>query len=302
MSALIEIKGILAEGLHSLAILLPDFPVYIFLIIFLFGVYEAFLKGSGGYYLELIEDYINAPNEEDRYFLRLGLSMTANKYTLMLYMVGFAVFLIFGISAAASGSIKSLFLGLMIVALMILLLRPKAYLYKNIASPFLVLTDIISRRRKEELDRELYNSITTLKNLAIAQEDDAISADLMIEKLMDNSKKLKPIFAQTLSIYRGGDKTSALNFFGDSIGTKNGKSFAMTLEKIDKIEPSELTTQVLSLQEIMAEERFTKGLEKAENKGTIVYALATGVCFVCLLNFLFVCVVMDTLSSIGSIF
>lgn len=302
MSTLISIKDSLAGGFSQLLSAVPDLPIYLCLVIFLYGVYKQFLEGEGGYYLELLEDYANTPSDEDRFFIQFGSKLTANKYTILLYMIAFALFFMSGIVAATSGNISSFLKGLLFSLALIVFLKPKDYLYKEIKSPFFIITEFFSKRRSQDYDRELFNSVTTLKNLAIAQEDDALSADLMLEKLMDNSKKLKPIYAQTISIYRSGDKTKALKFFSDAIGTKNGKAFAMTLEKIDKIDPSELRTQVLSLQEIMSEERYTKGLEKAESKGTLIYAMATGVCLICLLNFLFVCVIMDTLSLMGDMF
>lgn len=302
MNILIQIKESFLNGMNTLLTLAPDLPMYIALIIFLFGAYKVFLEGESGQYMGVVENYVNMPSEEDEYFRKIGSKLTANRYTFFLYIFGLGIFLMFALSSAVNGSIEKVFIGIFFGGLLIFLLRPKKYLFGEIKSLFAVIIDIRAKRRKESLDRELFNSITTLKNLAIAQEEDAISADLMIEKLMDNSKKLKPIYAETLSIYRSGDQTKALNFFGNAIGTKNGKTFALTLEKLDKVNPAELKTQVASLQEVMSEERYTRGLEKAENRGTIIYALATGSCFVCLINFLLVCVLMDVMNTLGDLF
>ncbi|MBQ9960535.1 MAG: hypothetical protein IJP00_01360 [Firmicutes bacterium] len=289
-------------ALRVLLTYIPGLPAYFCLFFFCYGAYITFLKGTSSYYKDIITEYFDTESEEDVLFVRTGVNITANKYTFMLYMFAVLIFLMFGIMSVSSGDIRQMLTGVIVAFLLVFFLRPQKFIFGDMKSPFVIITDAISKGRREEYDKELYNSITILKNLAIAQEGSPLSADLILEKLMENSKKLKPVYAEMLSIYRTGDKTKAIKYFADAIGTKNGRTIAMTFEKLDKINPSELKLQVISLQEIMAEERFTKGLEKAESRGNILYALATGCCFVCLLNFLFVCVIMDTLTMLGGVF
>lgn len=301
-SFLISLKNTLLGGINLLLSYIPDLPQYIMFVFFLYAVYYIFIKGSGKYYMDVLNGYLEAPNEEDSLFIQTGLKMTANRYTFYLYAIALVIFLAFGISGIINGNIRSMLTGLVLALFIVFFFRPKKYLFNSVKSPFQAIIDIMTRGRKNDFDKELFNSISILKNLAIAQEEEPISADRMLEKLMENSKKLKPVYAQMLVIYRSGDKTRALKYFSDAIGTKNAKNFALTLEKLDKINPTELKMQVTSLQEVMVEERFTKGLDKAESKGNIIYALATAVCFICLLNFMFVCVLMDTMEMLGELF
>lgn len=293
--------GTLLSGIKLVFQYIPSLPVYICTFFFCYGAYLIFLKGTSSYYQKVLKEYLQGESEEDQLLIQSGLKMNANTYTFVLFLIAIIVFLMFGFASVMTGEITQMLTGLLLSCCIIFFLRPKKYLFDKVKSPFVMLTDAIASSKRAEYDIELYNVITILKNLAIAQEGDPLSADLMLEQLMDNSKKLKPIFAEMLNIYRTGEKARAIRYFADAVGTKNGRSIALTFEKLDKIDPSELKLQVISLQEIMAEERFTRGLEKAENKGNLIFTVATISCFVCLLNFLFVCVIMDTLGMLGGL-
>ena len=278
---------------------LPDLPVYISMALLLLGIYYIFIKGSGEYYKGELLNFINEDVEENDYFVRMGQNITANGYRLGLYAICGLIFIGMGANAITKTSVPGLLLGIIVAVAIGYLFQPKRYLIGEIESPFYKMVAATTKRRSEELERELYNSVTLLKNIAIAQEGEPLSADTIMEKLMENAKKLKPVFADMLQVYRQGDKTKALRRFAMSIGTRNASTFAQTLEKIDKTSPAELRLQITSLQETMADERFTSGLEKAESKGTTLFGLATVAAFVCLLNFLFVCVLIDAMDMLG---
>lgn len=302
MQILLTVKDSVIDFLRPVFGLIPDFPMYALFLIAIYGVYLIFLKGESSYIVGLLQGYLESPQDEDALFLQLGLKITANKYTFLLYVVSFFIFILIGARGVANGDIGLIILGGLICGALIYFLRPREVIYGGMRSPFVVLIEKMSAGRKKALEMELFNTVTILKNLAIAQEKSPVSADLILEKLMDNSKKLKPIFAEVITIYRQGDKKRAFKYFSEAIGTRNAKSFALTLDKIDVINPTELKTQVIALQEVMAEERFTQGMEKAESKGNLIYALATLCGFICLLNFIFVCVLSDALSMLGDIF
>lgn len=279
---------------------IPDLPMYVCLALLLIGIYYIFVKGSGEYYKSEILSYINEDIEENDYFVRMGQTgITANGYRLGLYLICALIFIAMGASAIAKTSVSGLLLAIILAVGIGVLFQPKKYLFGDLESPFYKMVMITTKRRSEDLEKELYNSVTLLKNIAIAQEGDPLSADTIMEKLMENAKKLKPVFADMLQVYRQGDKTKALKRFSMSIGTRNASTFAQILEKIDKTSPAELRLQITSLQETMADERFTSGLEKAESKGTTLFGLATAAAFVCLINFLFVCVLIDAMDMLG---
>lgn len=290
-----EILSYIKEGLR----IIPDLPEYACLALLLIGIYFLFIKGTGEYYKGQMMAFINEDLEENDYFVRMGQNVTANGYRIALYVVCCLIFILMAVNAILKVSIPGLLLAIIVAVGVGYLFQPKKTIAGGLQSPFYKMVEITTKRRSEELEKELYNSVTLLKNIAIAQEGEPLSADTIMEKLMENAKKLKPVFADMLRVYRQGDKTKALRRFAMSIGTRNASNFTQILEKIDKTSPSELRLQITSLQETMADERFTSGLEKAESKGTTLFGLATAAAFVCLLNFLFVCVMIDAMDMLG---
>lgn len=291
-----EVWGYFRVGLSYI----PGFPLYVCAGCMILGIGMIFLTGATEHLKKEIAEYLGEEQESDELFLKTGLDITTSQYTLGLYILAFLIYLVGSIFSFTSGNTSTMLLSLFVAAFLIFLLRPQKNIFGDIKSPFLMLIDRQAKSRGERLDRELYTSIITLKNLAIIQEQEPLSADTIFEKLMNASKDLRPIYAKMLSMYRQGDISKAYHYFASAVGTKNGRSFAMTLEKIDRVNPAELKEQVISLQEVMSEERYTKGLNTAENKGNITFTMATIICVILSINMVVVCVLMDVLNSLGT--
>lgn len=302
MQVLVKTKEWVFDFICPLLAAVPSLPMYIMLVFIIYGAYLGFLREETSYLAGSLRSYMDMPSGEDKLFMQMGLQTSANKYKVVLYSLSLIIFLTIGGKGLMDGDIVLTISAGVICGSLAFFLRPQEEILGGIRSPLVILAEKMSVGRKRVLEAELFNTVTILKNLAIAQEDDPVSADLILEKLMENSKKLKPIFAKVITIYSRGDKRRAFRYFSEAIGTRNAGNFALILEKIDLINPTELKTQAIALQEVMTEERYTKGLENAENKGNLIYALATACGFICLLNFIFVCVLSDAMSMLGDIF
>ena len=101
-------------------------------------------------------------------------------------------------------------------------------------------------------ESELYDSCILLKNLALVYRQMPLSADMILELLMENSWKLKPVYREVLNLYRNGKRQEAFSFFAGAIGTKSGRSFSVILAKLDQINPAELLEQMKVFQNMMA--------------------------------------------------
>ena len=55
-----------------------------------------------------------------------------------------------------------------------------------------------AKRKNISLERELFSSSVTLKNLSIVRRDAPISADYIYERLVENSGYLKPVYSLSL--------------------------------------------------------------------------------------------------------
>lgn len=290
----IMLKNVLIQGLNL--------PTLLFFLLFSVGIYFLLLRGTKSWVKDTLADYVSKDSEGDKLFLRTGLKIKANKYLIFLYLASLLIILWSGIISVKSASPKLMVIGILIAILIVYFLEPKEKILGTLKSPFMYALNLITNKRRDNFDKELYNSVVTLKNLAITEIEQNLSADLIFEKLTENSKRLKPIYEEMLNKYRTGDISGCFTYFSDSIGTKNGKAFSLLLEKIDKIHPNELKASVNSLQEVMQEERFTKGMELAEKNGNLTYAMASAVCFISILNFAVVVVMMDALNMMTSLF
>lgn len=152
------------------------------------------------------------------------------------------------------------------------------------------------------MDSELYGSVITLKNLAIVQQNRPLSADFIFQALMENSSALRPVYEEMITLYRGGRDEEAFRMFGERTGSRTGKSFAVILSKLDKINPSELIRQMEVFQNVLAEERMTSALKHAQRNSIIATMWATAAIFAMLINFAVVVVFLDAIEMLESLF
>lgn len=119
---------------------------------------------------------------------------------------------------------------------------------------------------------------------------------------MENSKKLKPIYQDVLSMYRAGYEREAFDIFGTKVGGRGGKSFASMLYKLNKINPSELVVQMNVLEEYISEQKMTLAYRKAQRNSMITTLWATVGVFALIVNFVVVVVLLETMEMLRFIF
>ena len=149
----------------------------------------------------------------------------------------------------------------------------------------LIKTKAISRINSDRIEQELLNSCLMGKNLAIIYAGKPMSADYIIEELMRSSKLLKPVYAEILSEYRKGRDKEAFEILYSRVPVKAAKSFSMILSKIDMVNPAELSEYMDSFEEMLADQRLTKGIQNAEKQSLIVNITVTLSIFALLMNF-----------------
>ena len=154
----------------------------------------------------------------------------------------------------------------------------------------------------QRMEREIYNSCIVLKNLAVVHKDMPMSADFMLEQLMECSSALKHTYADILSAYRLGEGEQAFEMLAAQVPIKFAGNFAAILSKIDKINPAELLLHMTAFEETLTAARMTRGMSRAEKKSLITTMAATAAIFAILLNFTIVVVFMNTLQMIDQIF
>ena len=119
---------------------------------------------------------------------------------------------------------------------------------------------------------------------------------------MENSGRLRPVYEEMLTLYRGGRDKDAFEVFAERTGTRNGRNFAAILAKLDRINPAELVKQMEVFQNVMAEARMTAALKSAQRRSIIVTVWATAAVFALLINFTVVVVFLDALTMLENLF
>lgn len=152
------------------------------------------------------------------------------------------------------------------------------------------------------LDRELFAGSVILKNLSLVRKETPLSADYIYEKLMENSRRLKPVYGRMITLYRNGKDEEAFKVFALEIGTKTARNFALILSKLDKINPAELVEQMDVFQQMMTEKNVTAAMKKAQRNSLITTACAVSAVFALLINFAVVVVFMDTINLLNNLF
>lgn len=154
----------------------------------------------------------------------------------------------------------------------------------------------------DKAEKEIFNCCIVLKNLAIVHREMPMSADFILEQLMESSKILRNTFADMLSAYRNGRGEEAFSILYARMPIKEAKTFASILNKLDQINPAELIAHMTAFEETFASQRMTKGMKRAERKSLLTTMMATASIFAILLNFTIVVVFMDTLNLLGQVF
>lgn len=153
-----------------------------------------------------------------------------------------------------------------------------------------------------QYEREIYFSCLLLKNLALVNREEPLSADYMISELMKNSKAMHSIYGQMLQLYRSGQDKRAYEVISLRIPTKTARNFEMILRKLDKINPAELISYMENFETSICEMRLTRGIKKEDQRSILVTTIATVSMFAMMLNFTIVIVFMSTMDLIEGIF
>ncbi|MDD6815730.1 MAG: hypothetical protein PUE84_04715 [Firmicutes bacterium] len=154
----------------------------------------------------------------------------------------------------------------------------------------------------KKLEPEIYNSGLLLKNLALTRKEAAFSADYLYEKLMEHSEKLRPVYAEMLSLYRAGKDRDAFRLVAERCPTRAGRNFSLVLEKVGTIRPDELVDQMEVFQEMIRQQKMTEDIRRVQRNSLITTVMATAAVFLLVIDFAVVVVFMHTMTILEFVF
>lgn len=164
--------------------------------------------------------------------------------------------------------------------------RKKAGLFERIFR-------MIRACRDRKMDREIFESVAFLRNLASIEKGRNSSADCVIEKLSENNGLLQPIFIRMLNHLRINRLKEAAALFSQKVGTPAGRDFANLLIQWDRLEPAELTETLLSFEKSMKAVRHTDQKKKDEIVSELIYFPVVVNILVIFINFIYVAYFID---------
>lgn len=147
---------------------------------------------------------------------------------------------------------------------------------------------MVQNRKKQKMEREIYESIAYLRNLIVMGKGQRVGSDFIISKLAEQEGLLQPIYQKMLSLLRINKRETALEVFGIGVGTAMGKNFGSLLVQWDEINPEELTETLLSYQKTIKEVSITNQKKKDEIISDLVYLPVVVNLVLIMLNFVYV--------------
>ncbi len=279
----------------------------------LFAVFVAGLHGIGAFYRGRAQSYVrfrkrillkkgsNRQHPASQDALRVfesGFRMDDSAYKMLRYLV------LVGSLAAESAfffsrgqfSLRDLFVIVVLFAISAPVEKIGSY-----RTPFGILIERLAAGRKMRIDREHLDAMTQLKNLCVAQSDNRLSGDYLVEQLFKYSRVTKPAYSKLLSHWRLGQFKQGCDIFAGMLNTKMSCELASVFEKIDYMSHEELVSQLEVYQSHIREERLTRFQRRQEMQSYIMYAPVIASAFVVILNFMIIVIWLDTIEMIQKI-
>ncbi len=132
-------------------------------------------------------------------------------------------------------------------------------------------TALLKKRKNQEIDKEVAESISFLRNLLLLGTGRRMSRDFVITRLSRKDGYLKPAFLGMLSRLRVNQREEAMDFFSSYAGTSRAREFAGVLLQWDDLDPLALSEILLSHQKSIGEIRMTEKIRRDETISDLIY-------------------------------
>ena len=133
------------------------------------------------------------------------------------------------------------------------------------------LREWLKKQREEKIDKELYESISLLRNIITLGNGRAAGSDYIVELLSHREGILQPVYVRMLRFLRIGKLEDAVKAFSDEAVTPVGGEFGNLLLKWDSLDPIELTEILISYQKSIKEAKRTSQRKQDEIVSEVIY-------------------------------
>ena len=160
----------------------------------------------------------------------------------------------------------------------------------------------LRKRKEERIDKEIYESISFLRNIIALGSGRRVGADYIIEQLSRREGALQPVYVRMLRFLRLGKLEEAIKSFSEEAFTQIGGEFGSLLLKWDSLDPLELTEILISYQRNIKEVKSTSQRKQDEMVSELIYFPVVINIFIIFINFIVVGYFMEQKQMLSMLF
>ena len=146
----------------------------------------------------------------------------------------------------------------------------------------------LRKHREERIDKEIFDSISFLRNIIALGSGRRVSSDYIIEQLSQREGYLQPVYLSMLRFLRTGKLEEAIKAFSAEAVTPVGAEFGELLLKWDSLDPLELVEILISYQKNIKEVKGTAQRKRDEIVSEVIYFPVVLNIFIIFINFIVV--------------
>lgn len=148
-------------------------------------------------------------------------------------------------------------------------------------------TAVLSNYRKRKINKEIYEGLSILRNIASTEKDKRASCEYIVQCLANRKSVLQKTYYRMLSLMRVGKVKEAENLLCNTCSTTIGEGYASILVKWEYTEQNDLQEIICSFQRSVAEVNITEEHKKEELISDLIYIPAMLNVLVVFINFIY---------------
>ena len=164
------------------------------------------------------------------------------------------------------------------------------------------LKEWLRKRKGERIDKEIYESISFLRNIIALGNGRRVGSDYIIEQLSHKEGILQPVYIRMLRFLRVGKLEEAVKSFSSEAFTPIALDFGDLLLKWDALDPLELTEILISYQKNIKEVKSTAQRKQDEIISECIYFPVVLNVFIIFINFIMVAYFMEQQQMFNMLF
>ena len=178
----------------------------------------------------------------------------------------------------------------------------KKWRSRNFSKASGLIASLKSSRKKEQMEQELSEALSYIRNLVILGRGSSMSGELLMEELSDVTKALSPVFLDMATSLHVNDKERAASALYKAMGDSASRDIGAFLSRWEDIPPAELASSVEAYRSALREKRETALRRRDEVISDLVYFPVIANSMAVLLNFIYVAYFLEQKEALSVLF